>query len=123
MSFRLILVALILSVSVACSSSTPSTSPSPTPGSSVSASIVAGSSTLTTTAYAPNPINVAVGGSVVWTNNDSTAHTSTADGGTWSSGSIAPGGTFTASFPTAGTFRYHCLIHPGMIGTVTAQSQ
>ena len=120
MSFRLILVALILSVSVACSSSTPST-PSPITGSSVSASIVAGSSTLTTTAYSPNPITVPVGGSVIWTNNDSTAHTSTAAGGTWSSGSIAPRGTFTATFPTAGTFRYHCMIHPGMVGTVTAQ--
>jgi plastocyanin len=76
---------------------------------------------LTTTAYSPNPITVPIGGSVMWTNNDSTAHTSTADGGTFSSGSIAPGGTFTATFPTAGTFRYHCAIHPGMVGTVTAQ--
>jgi plastocyanin len=58
---------------------------------------------------------------VRWTNNDSAAHTSTADDGAWSSGSIAAGGTFTATFPTAGTFHYHCAIHPGMIGTVIAQ--
>ncbi len=121
MSFRFILVALLLSVSIACSSSSPSTSPTPSTGPTVSDSIVAGATTLTTTAYAPNPISVAVGGSVTWTNNDTTAHTSTADGGTWSSGSIAPGATFTTMFSTAGTFRYHCAIHPGMVGTVTVQ--
>jgi plastocyanin len=25
------------------------------------------------------------------------------------------------SFPTAGSFTYHCSIHPGMTGTVTVQ--
>ena len=38
---------------------------------------------MTTTAYTPNPITVAVGGTVTWTNNDSTTHTSTANGGAW----------------------------------------
>jgi plastocyanin len=84
-------------------------------------SIVRGALTLTTTAYAPNPIGVPVGGAVTWTNNDTTTHTSTADGGTWNSGSIAPGGTFTMTFSTVGSFRYHCTIHPGMIGTVNVQ--
>jgi plastocyanin len=123
MSMRIVYTALLLAASVACGSSSPS-APSPTPapsGSSVSASIVAGSSTLTTTAYSPNPITVSVGGAVTWTNNDVTIHTSTANGGAWSSGSIAPGGTFRMTFPTAGSFPYHCAIHPGMIGTVTVQ--
>ena len=43
---------------------------------------------MTTTAYTPNPITVAVGGTVTWTNNDSTTHTSTANGGAWNSGSF-----------------------------------
>jgi plastocyanin len=32
-----------------------------------------------------------------------------------------PGATFTRTFPSAGTFQYHCTIHPGMVGTVTVQ--
>jgi plastocyanin len=123
MSMRIIFAALLFASSVACGSDTPSTpSPSPSPsGPNVGVSIVAGSSTLTTTAYSPNPINVSVGGTVTWTNNDNTTHTSTANGGAFSSGSIAPGGTFRMTFPTAGSFPYHCAIHPGMIGTVTVQ--
>jgi plastocyanin len=97
---------------------TPS-SPNPTPGSSVS--IVAGSSTMTTTAYNPNPITIQHGGSVTWVNNDTTGHTSTSDGGVWNSGTIAPGNSFSMSFPNAGSFPYHCLIHPNMVGTVTVQ--
>jgi len=80
-----------------------------------------GASTLQSTAYNPNPVAITVGGTVIWTNNDTVAHTSTADGGAWNSGSIAAGGTFSRTFSTAGTFAYHCAIHPGMIGTVTVQ--
>jgi plastocyanin len=58
---------------------------------------------------------------VTWTNNDTVAHTSTADNGQWNSGSIAPQGSFSRMFPTAGSFTYHCAIHPGMVGTVTVQ--
>lgn len=76
-------------------------------------SIVSGSSTLTTTAYATNPVTVAVGRTVTWTNNDSVAHTSVANNGACSSGTIAPGGTFSMTFPSACSFPYHCSIHPG----------
>jgi plastocyanin len=76
---------------------------------------------LTTTAYTPNPISVSVGGTVMWMNNDSIAHTSTSDNGTWDSGTMAPGASFSRTFPTAGTFTYHCAIHPNMVGTVTVQ--
>jgi plastocyanin len=121
MRLRIAFVVLLLGSSLACGQSTPAT-PSPTPsGATVAASIVSGSSTLTTTAYAPNPVVVAVGGTVSWTNNDTKTHTSTADAGEWSSGPIAPGGTFSMMFASAGTFAYHCTIHPGMVGTVTVQ--
>src|SRR5215216_3385727 len=42
-----------------------------------SVSIVSGSSSLTDTAYQPNPIQVSVGNTVSWTNNDSQPHTVT----------------------------------------------
>jgi plastocyanin len=54
-------------------------------------------------------------------NNDTTTHTSTGSNGAWDSGSIAPGASFSRTFPAAGSFTYHCTIHPGMVGTVTVQ--
>jgi plastocyanin len=119
MIFRIALVVAVLTLSSACGSSSPSTTSPSTYGMSVS--IVSGSSTLTTTAYAPNPVSVAVGGTVTWMNNDSVAHTSVANNGAWSSSTIAPGGTFSMTFPSAGSFPYHCSLHPGMVGTVTVQ--
>jgi plastocyanin len=90
-------------------------------GSSTSISIVRGAATLSTTAYSPNPDTIAAGDTIVWTNNDTEAHTSTGDNGAWNSGVIAPGATYSRTFSTAGTFTYHCTIHPGMVGTITVQ--
>jgi len=132
-SLRLVVISIVLMSAVACGSSysSPSTSPSPspspapapgpasTPGASSSpVTIPTGASTLGRSAYAPDSVNVGVGGTVTWTNSDSVAHTSTSDASGWDSGIVAPGGQFSVAFPTAGTFSYHCAIHPGMIGTV-----
>ena len=84
-------------------------------------SIVNNASSLTTNAYAPNPIDVAAGTTVTWTNNDTKTHDSTATDGSWGSGAIAPGGQFSRTFSTAGSFPYHCTLHPGMVGTVVVR--
>ena len=120
MRFRLSVLAGLIGLTIGCGSSSPS-SPSNTTTTGTPVSIVANSSTLTTTAYAPNPVSISVGGTVTWTNNDSTAHTATGDNGSFSSGSIAPGGKFSQTFSTAGTFTYKCTIHPNMVGTVTVR--
>jgi len=119
MNIRLMLMSVVLIASAACGSSSNPMTPSTPAGNNVS--IVSGSSALTTTAYSPNPIVLAVGGTATWKNNDSVAHTATANDGTWDSGSIAPGATFSRTFPAAGSFPYKCTIHPGMVGTVTVQ--
>ena len=89
------------------------------PGTPVS--IVNGATGLTTTVYSPDPLTVTVGTQVSFVNNDSTTHTSVGDAGQWNSGNITPGSFFTTTFNTAGTFTYHCSIHPNMIGKVTVQ--
>ena len=66
-------------------------------------------------------VEVAVGATVTWTNNDSVAHTVTADDGSFDSGSIASGGTFSFTFTKAGTSTYHCAIHPNMKGTIVVK--
>jgi len=69
--------------------------------------------------FSPNPIQITVGSTVTWTNTTAPTHTSTSNTGVWNTGPIAPGATSAAiSFPTAGTFAYHCAIHPSMTGSV-----
>jgi len=57
----------------------------------------------------------------MWTNNDSIPHTTTSNASGWDSGTIQPGGQFSSTFSAAGTFAYHCNIHPGMTGTIVVQ--
>lgn len=80
-----------------------------------------GSVTIANFAFDPATVTVNVGDSVTWTNQDSTAHTATAGGGSFDTGSIGAGQTATVTFDTAGTFAYVCSIHPQMAGTVVVQ--
>ena len=72
-------------------------------------------------AFGPASLSVAAGSTVTWTNDDSAAHTVTADDGAFDSSSIAPGSTFSQTFVAAGTFAYHCSIHPNMTATIEVQ--
>src|SRR5688572_8085435 len=89
-----------------------------------SVSIVPGSSTLTTDAYQPNPVQVSVGSTVTWTNNDAQPHTATSGenatpDGRFDSSIMAPAATFDHTFTEAGEYPYFCLLHPNMVGTVS----
>ncbi len=94
-----------------------------------SVSIVPGSSSLTDTAFQPNPVQVSVGATVTWTNDDSQPHTVTSgqnaqpDGKFDSSPNfnplIAPGQTYSHTFTEAGQYPYYCALHPNMVGTVS----
>jgi plastocyanin len=72
-------------------------------------------------AFDPASVTVKVGESVTWTNNDSATHTVVADNGEFKSSDIAKGATFTFKFDKAGTYPYHCGIHPSMTGTVVVK--
>ena len=113
--------ALCLTACGGSSSSSPSPTPDPAPAGSTTVTIVNGASTLSSTAYSPNPITVSVGATVSWLNSDSTTHNSTSTSGVWASPSLAPGRRFNFTFTSAGTFPYQCTIHPNMVGTVTVQ--
>jgi glucose/arabinose dehydrogenase/plastocyanin len=87
-------------------------------------SIVPDSSTLTDTAYQPNPVQVSVGDTVRWTNDDSQPHTVTSGqnatpDGMFDSSIMAPGATFDFTFTEPGEYPYFCLLHPNMVGTVS----
>jgi hypothetical protein len=69
--------------------------------------------------YSPDTITIAIGDSLLITNNDSMPHTVTSDStGLFDTGSIGAGGTAILTFNTAGDFPYHCTLHPAMIGMV-----
>jgi len=88
---------------------------------SSSITIPSGAEFLGNKAFSPSDLTVDAGTAVTWTNTDRTSHTSTSDVASWNSGTIAPGGQFSFTFATAGTFPYHCSIHPGMTGTVVVR--
>lgn len=69
-------------------------------------------------AFRPAVIAVPVGTTVLWTNSGAQPHTVTSDTGVWDSGVLTTGGTFSFTFNQAGTFTYHCRIHPFMRGAV-----
>lgn len=72
--------------------------------------------------FTPAQITVKKGTKVTWTNNDNVAHTVTADSGNGpNSSDIQPGSIYSYTFNTAGSFQYHCSIHPEMHGTVVVQ--
>lgn len=76
--------------------------------------------TIANFAFSPANITVKKGTTVTWTNNDSTTHTIVeSDSQTGpASGSLAPGSSYSFTYSAAGTYPYHCSIHPDMIGTV-----
>ena len=97
----------------------------------IAADVTSGSSSKTTDAYSPNPINAAVGDTVTWTNKDSTPHTVTSGTGGTPDGKfdsspgfnplLAPQQTFSHTFAEAGEFPYYCAIHPNIVGTVNVR--
>lgn len=67
--------------------------------------------------YNPASATVATNGFVTWTNSDSAPHTVTFDSGP-NCGNLGNGDAVTVQFTVAGSYPYHCTIHPDMTGTV-----
>jgi plastocyanin len=76
-------------------------------------------------------VTVPVGATVLWTNNDSlNPHTVTSDTGLFDSVSLTEmdesalpfqDASFSYTFTERGTFKYHCSIHPWMVGEVVVE--
>jgi plastocyanin len=74
-------------------------------------------------AFSPQTLMVAPGTTVVWTQKDSAPHTVTSDTGAWTaSADLHAGQTFSHTFTKAGTFAYHCAVHPNMTATIVVAS-
>lgn len=135
-SLRPLFPVLVLGVLAGCSSTTsPSsqqTPPTPTPN---DIEIVVGASTMTTGAFSPDPKTVALGGAssvtVRWVNLDisssgsytggttATSHEIASDNGAFATSPVLGGdATYGITLSAPGTYTYHCMIHPNMVGTI-----
>ena len=64
--------------------------------------------------YNPEALPVRVGDTVTWTNRDIVPHTVTAEDGSWDSGEIGAGETWTMIITDDFAGSYFCVYHPGM---------
>jgi len=70
--------------------------------------------------FSPTAVDINVNDSVKWTWAGS-PHSTTSDTGLWESGVQGTGATFTHTFTSAGSFPFHCSVHPFMTGTISVQ--
>jgi nitrite reductase (NO-forming) len=71
--------------------------------------------------YSVNVLTIKVGTTVTWTNDDNQLHTVTAVDGSFDSGFLDPGATFSYTFGEVGDFEYFCLPHPWMRARVVVE--
>jgi plastocyanin len=72
--------------------------------------------------FKPANIDIKRGTRVRWINRDSAPHTVTANkAGSFDSGHLRHGQTYSHTFKTAGKKAYHCEIHPFMRGSVVVK--
>ena len=91
-------------------------------GAATTAAAGGGGSTITVAdfAFSPPTLTVKTGTAVDIKNTQGVAHTFTADDGSFDL-ELDPNGGGTHTFATAGSFAYHCSIHPSMKGTVVVE--
>lgn len=67
-------------------------------------------------AFSPATVTINVGDTVSWTNTGEEDHDAAGSG--FSTGTVTPGSSGSATFSSGGTFAYVCSFHPDMKGTV-----
>jgi plastocyanin len=72
-------------------------------------------------AFSPQSLNVKKGTTVTWTQMDSAPHTIVSDTGLFESPQLSKGQTWSFTFNDAGTFSYHCSIHPSMTAKIVVE--
>ncbi|MEL6883839.1 MAG: cupredoxin family copper-binding protein [Pseudomonadota bacterium] len=69
-------------------------------------------------AFVPQRVEIAVGDTVVWINEDIAPHTATARDRSWETDALDAEASARVVFETPGEFEYFCVFHPHMTGTV-----
>lgn len=115
----LLLVAAVAIIAASCKGTSPSAyGASASTAATTTAATATNAATIKGFSFQPEVLKVKVGAKVTWTNDDTVAHTVTADTNSFASGNLQPGGSFSFTFTRPGTYAYHCSIHPSMHGSV-----
>ena len=96
-------------------SSTPS-SPSPAPGPPASTINILGERA--GQSFSPNPASTVEGQTIAWRNSDTQTHRIVFNDGTLDTGDIGPGASSNPRIMPTNGARYHCSIHPTMVGGI-----
>jgi plastocyanin len=75
------------------------------------------------TAYINARIEIVVGSTIIWTNNDAMPHTVTATDKSFDSGMLNAGKTWQHTFTKPGTYNFYCMPHPFMKGVIVVRAQ
>ena len=120
MKTKISLIFVALLFLAACAPKTGPTPAGPLPPISSTAAPASGETAVTIANFAFDPatLTVTIGTTVKWTNQDSAGHTVTADDNSWSSGNLNQGDSYSHTFTQAGTYAYHCGVHPSMKATL-----
>jgi plastocyanin len=73
------------------------------------------------TGFSPASVTINADDAVTWRNTDTINHQVVADGGSFASAILGPGKTYSHTFRSGGTFRYHDGLHPTLKGTVVVR--
>jgi len=122
-----LIILLIAGFGISCQSQSPAPAP---PASSLPTTPTPGPSPATPPqievaiegfAFKPAQLNIPVGTTVLWYNNDSASHTATARDNSFESSSLSKGDTFSYTFEQRGTIEYYCRFHPLMTGKIVVE--
>ena len=69
--------------------------------------------------FSPSSITVRAGATITFRNDDDREHTASATLGAFETGVLTPGASGRVKLASPGSYRYVCLIHPDMTGTIT----
>jgi plastocyanin len=72
--------------------------------------------------YSPEKLEIKVGDTVTWTNLDDRDHTVVASDGSFKSGNLGRGESFSFKFKKPGTYTYACKYHPRMKATIVVKA-
>lgn len=72
--------------------------------------------------FSPEAIMAPAGTTITWNNDGRAPHTVTSMDSLWDSGLLTASQNFSYVFDQPGTYRYLCVFHPGMEGTITVRS-
>ena len=121
----LVVVAAAAALVAGCGGSGTAKAPTPSGDSSSSSNAAHSSGSgikIDNFAFSPATLTVSGDGPIAVANDDSTAHTFTADDGhSFDTGPIDTGASTSVTAPKSGRYPYHCTIHPFMHGTLVVR--